>query len=118
MLSLMSHGDLGKLATLPFRKEFRKTLNANSPVHVTGMVFLLFSLEYFSGKFVRLACIFGIEDAPQLSKAHYLFANKFYLNFEYLAMDCLEEYLWNRTWKPVNFNANYYQRIASKYKNG
>ena len=68
---------------------------------------------FFSGKFVRGICIFGIGDLPAMTSTKYLFANKFYLNYQYLAMDCLEELLWNRTWVKANINTNYYEKIAN-----
>lgn len=49
------------------------------------------------GKFVRSICIFGIGDLPILASRFALFANKFHLHYYPLALDCLEELLFNRT---------------------
>ncbi|XP_069131827.1 beta-1,3-galactosyl-O-glycosyl-glycoprotein beta-1,6-N-acetylglucosaminyltransferase-like [Argopecten irradians] len=49
------------------------------------------------GKFVRTICIFGVRDLPLLGQRPELFANKFHLDFEPLALDCLEEMIYNKT---------------------
>jgi len=51
------------------------------------------------GKKVRNICIFGIKDLPYLYQARQsrLFANKFYIEYEPLALDCLDELLRNET---------------------
>ena len=65
----------------------------------------------FSLHFIHGVCIFGIDDLPQLIGRKELFANKFHLHYQYLAMDCLEEYLWNRTIHPPVFDSYYYRRL-------
>ena len=50
-----------------------------------------------AGKFLRGICIFGVGDLPLLVKARQLFANKFHQDFEPYALDCMEEWLYNRT---------------------
>ena len=63
------------------------------------------------GHFVHGVCIFGIKDLPQLVGRRELFANKFHLDFQPLALDCLEEWLYNRTLQPMVFDAYYYKRL-------
>ena len=46
---------------------------------------------------MRGICVFGLGDLYWLSKRKELFANKFYLTYEYLAYDCLEEQHRKRT---------------------
>ena len=50
-----------------------------------------------TSKFVRGVCIIGVGELHLLVKARQLFANKFYLDFEPYALDCMEEWLYNRT---------------------
>ena len=49
------------------------------------------------GKRVRSVCIFGVGDLPLLSTRRELFANKFYLDYERFALDCIEKLHFNRT---------------------
>ncbi|KAH9515049.1 hypothetical protein Btru_019016 [Bulinus truncatus] len=49
------------------------------------------------GKRVRRVCIFGVKDLELLVNRRELFANKFILDFEPLALDCLEEWHFNMT---------------------
>ncbi|WAQ94346.1 GCNT1-like protein [Mya arenaria] len=49
------------------------------------------------GKFVRNICILGVGDLPVLAKSEMLFANKFFLDFQPLALECMEELVYNRT---------------------
>ncbi|WAQ94345.1 GCNT1-like protein [Mya arenaria] len=49
------------------------------------------------GKFVRNICILGVGDLQRLAKSEMLFANKFFLDFQPLALECLEELIYNRT---------------------
>lgn len=44
------------------------------------------------GKFVRDICIFGLEDLPYLVSLPYLFANKFYIDYQPLAYECIEKW--------------------------
>jgi len=69
-----------------------------------------------AGKYVRGICIFGVGDLPDLSSRPHLFANKFNVNFEPLAYDCLEELLHNRTRLELNgldlFNVSIYDDLS------
>jgi hypothetical protein len=69
------------------------------------------------GKFVRSVCIFGIADIPELVSKKTLFANKFYIDFEYLALDCLAEWYYNRTVYKPYFNTTYYEQLPFVYHN-
>ena len=49
------------------------------------------------GKVVRKICINGIGDLTRITTANALFVNKFHLDYQYLALDCLEQWFHNRT---------------------
>ena len=49
------------------------------------------------GKYIRGICVIGIGDLPQVANHAGLFVNKLYIEYEYLALDCLEEILLERT---------------------
>ena len=65
---------------------------------------------------VRLICVFGIGDLPLLASRPELFANKFYVNFEPLALDCMEELHYNRTRADLvgdsTFDVSLYQQLT------
>ena len=72
------------------------------------------------GKFIRNVCNFGVEDLPALRERFELFLNKFLLDLEPLAVDCLEEYLANRTLREfehgVDINTTFYENLLiTKY---
>jgi len=48
------------------------------------------------GKRVNSVCIFGVGDLPQLARRPELFANKFYIDFEPLTFDCIEQLHYQR----------------------
>lgn len=50
-----------------------------------------------SGLVLRGICIWGLDDLPLLALRPELVANKFLAHFQPLALDCLEEWFWNRT---------------------
>ena len=68
------------------------------------------------GKRVRRVCIFGIGDLPLLADRPELFANKFHLDFEPTALDCLEQLHYNRTLDEAvgttTFNVSFYTELA------
>ena len=66
----------------------------------------------YSGRYVRLICIFGIKDLPQLVSRHELFANKFYSDYQHLTLKCLEEWLNDRNNNPLPFNLTFYRNLA------
>ena len=59
-----------------------------------------------SGNFMHGVCIFGVNDLPFLTSPLRIemFANKFYWDYQPLALDCLEYWLWNRTvWEYTTY---------------
>ena len=68
------------------------------------------------GKFIRGVCVFGIGDLNELASKKELFANKFYSDYQYLALDCLEEYLYNRTFNQLVFESFYYNQLPFAIK--
>ena len=50
-----------------------------------------------SKHWVRWLCIWGVDDLPFIATRPELFVNKFYWDFQPLALDCMEEFFWNRT---------------------
>ena len=63
------------------------------------------------GKFVRGVCVFGVGDLSMLVKLPYLFANKFHRDFQPLALDCMEEWIYNRTFEKNTLNLTYYKNL-------
>ncbi|KAK3089407.1 hypothetical protein FSP39_003388 [Pinctada imbricata] len=50
------------------------------------------------GKIRHDVCVFGIGDLNELVSRKEFFANKFYLDFQPLTLDCMEEWLFNKTY--------------------
>ncbi|XP_013381699.1 beta-1,3-galactosyl-O-glycosyl-glycoprotein beta-1,6-N-acetylglucosaminyltransferase [Lingula anatina] len=66
------------------------------------------------GMLQRGVCVFSVEDLPWLLSKPQLFANKFYLEYDPILMECLEEVLENRTKiaRPELFiNWQYYNNL-------
>ncbi|XP_053386183.1 beta-1,3-galactosyl-O-glycosyl-glycoprotein beta-1,6-N-acetylglucosaminyltransferase-like [Mercenaria mercenaria] len=65
------------------------------------------------GKFVRDVCVFGVGDLQALTKKHHLFANKFHINYQRYALDCMEEWHYNRTAEGdlKSLNISYYESL-------
>jgi hypothetical protein len=65
------------------------------------------------GKWVRTICIFGVGDLPWLQQRPELFANKFHATFEWLAYDCMEQYIFNKSiaGEAIPFDSSYYSRL-------
>ena len=67
------------------------------------------------GQRVRMICIHGIGDLPNLASRKELFTNKFYLDYNPLALDCLEELVLNRTRDEVlgkrTFDVSFYKEL-------
>ena len=55
------------------------------------------STVYSSGNHRNALCIFGHGDLPYLSTRRELFINKLIWNQQPFALDCLEQWFWNRT---------------------
>ncbi|GMT14064.1 hypothetical protein PFISCL1PPCAC_5361, partial [Pristionchus fissidentatus] len=51
-----------------------------------------------SGYWRHGLCVFGVEDLPYLSGVDYTMANKLMSDFDYAAISCIGELLYNRTW--------------------
>ena len=74
-------------------------------------VYALWSWRSCKGKVVRDVCVFGVGDLHTLVNKEYLFANKFYMDFEHLALDCMQEWYSNRTFYAPFFNTTYYENL-------
>lgn len=61
-------------------------------------------------------CVLGIGDLPLLASRPELFANKFHLDFEPAALDCLEQLHYNRTYDEavgiMTFNVSLYMELS------
>ncbi|CAC5399921.1 GCNT1 [Mytilus coruscus] len=64
------------------------------------------------GKFVRDISIFGVGDLKELVLRKETFANKFHPDFQYLALECLEEYINNKTFNPMRFDSFYNKQLS------
>lgn len=67
--------------------------------------------ECRSGHIVRDICIFGVQDLPDLFERKEFFANKFHLDFEPAALDCLESWLKFKTFCPVHLDLSFYGKL-------
>ncbi|KAK3089238.1 hypothetical protein FSP39_002035 [Pinctada imbricata] len=63
------------------------------------------------GKFVRGVCVFGVEDLNELVSKKELFLNKLYIDYQPLTMDCLEEYIYNKSFSNIPFKTFYYKNL-------
>lgn len=54
------------------------------------------------GKRVSMVCIFGVGDLSRLAGRPELFANKFYIDYEPLAFDCMEQLHYRRLGDEVH----------------
>jgi hypothetical protein len=68
------------------------------------------------GQRVRNVCVFGVGDLPLLASRPELFANKFYIDYEPLALDCIEELHYNRTREEIKngaptFDVSLYEQL-------
>lgn len=50
-----------------------------------------------SGTYVRGICVYGVGDLPWLLQQHHLFANKFDSNVDPFALECLDNWIRNRS---------------------
>lgn len=70
-----------------------------------------------SRKWTHNLCIWGIKDLPFVTNVSRveLFLNKLHLNFEYLTLDCLEHWYWQRSFtqiaKGTRFDVSFYQNM-------
>ena len=67
------------------------------------------------GQWVRAVCVMGVGDLPELVQRKELFVNKLYLDYQHLALDCLEHWLFKQMKAEYNgerhFNVSYYQEL-------
>jgi len=63
------------------------------------------------GQYVRGVCVFGVADLPQLVERREFFANKFYTNFQPLALDCLDAWLRHKEMCPPQFQYEFYSKL-------
>ncbi|XP_052794083.1 beta-1,3-galactosyl-O-glycosyl-glycoprotein beta-1,6-N-acetylglucosaminyltransferase-like [Mya arenaria] len=97
-----------------YNGSFVADLNATRPSSFTRYKLWIFDghEEHCQGQFVRNICIFGVGDLPGLAESEMLFANKFFLDFQPLARECLDELLNNRTREEhlgnLYFNDSFY----------
>ena len=80
-------------------------------------VFANWGEETCHGKFVRGVCVFGAEDLPQLIHKKHLFANKFYADYQPLALDCLEAWIRHKEVCPIEDDFQYYRQLPFIQKN-
>jgi hypothetical protein len=64
------------------------------------------------GRIIRGICVFGTVDLPTLLNRHELFANKFHLNADPIAYQCLEELILNKSKLDLPLNdATFYRQM-------
>lgn len=64
------------------------------------------------GQYVRDICILGVADLPDLISQKEFFVNKFYEDFQALALDCLEAWIKHKEECPVPFDYEFYQNLS------
>ncbi|KAL3876239.1 hypothetical protein ACJMK2_034109 [Sinanodonta woodiana] len=67
--------------------------------------------EPCQGKYVRGVCVFGVGDLHELVGREELFVNKFHLTYQPLALDCMEEWLYNRTLNSEIVDLDFYRKL-------
>lgn len=90
----------GALQLLPGKGPFLSTL-----------VQWVHSSRKCGGKYVRGICIFGVSDLQNIVWNKELFVNKFYADYQYLALDCIEQWIWNRTRHPLPIDLRHYSNL-------
>lgn len=65
------------------------------------------------GKLVRGVCVFGVGDLKSLVAKNYMFANKFYIDYQPYALDCIEEWYFNKTAEGSlkSLNISFYESL-------
>ncbi|XP_041359541.1 N-acetyllactosaminide beta-1,6-N-acetylglucosaminyl-transferase-like [Gigantopelta aegis] len=64
-----------------------------------------------AGKWVHGVCVFGVGDLPSLMTKKEMFANKFYLDYQPVALHCMEEWIHNKTAASLPFDSMYYRAL-------
>ena len=67
------------------------------------------------GKWQRLICIFSIGDLPLVVNQPHLIANKFSLEFDPIAYQCMEEWLEEKVVEKPTINMFDYCQLKTKY---
>ncbi len=77
---------------------------------------LFYFLDDCQGKYVHHVCIFGVGDLYRLQGRRHMFANKFEVEFEPVALDCMEEWYFNTTREEgrgrLKFDDSYYKNLG------
>lgn len=63
------------------------------------------------GRFVRGVCVFGAGDLQELASRKEMFANKFYYDYQPMALACAEEWHFNKTFSSLPFETYYYKNL-------
>lgn len=63
------------------------------------------------GRMVRGVCIFGVGDLPLLLEHREFFANKFYDDYEPLALECMAAWIRQKEICPPVFDSQYYRSL-------
>ncbi|XP_033744779.1 beta-1,3-galactosyl-O-glycosyl-glycoprotein beta-1,6-N-acetylglucosaminyltransferase-like [Pecten maximus] len=63
------------------------------------------------GRFVRGVCVFGAGDLQELVSRKEMFANKFYYDYQPMALACMEEWLQNKTYSALPFETYFYKNL-------
>ena len=64
------------------------------------------------GVLKRGVCVLGVGDLPDLLVRPEFFVNKFAIDYQPLALECLEAWLEHRVRCAVPFNTSYYQTLS------
>ena len=67
--------------------------------------------ETCNGRWFRFICQFGVGDLWRLPKARQLFVNKFHLELDPVAFDCVEQWYKNRTKTTAKLDVDFYRNL-------
>ncbi|XP_048757687.1 beta-1,3-galactosyl-O-glycosyl-glycoprotein beta-1,6-N-acetylglucosaminyltransferase 3-like isoform X2 [Ostrea edulis] len=67
--------------------------------------------EICHGKYVRSICVFGLGDLNKLVSEKELFANKFVHDYQPLALQCMEEWIYNKTINNIPLQTYHYRNL-------
>ncbi|KAK6058477.1 hypothetical protein COOONC_03953 [Cooperia oncophora] len=91
--------------------------NGSSYDGITRMVQWRDKKEQCKAGFLRHhVCVLGIEDLPSISEYHQILVNKMMPSFDYGAIACVSELLFNRTYLAQNdhpLNMSYYENLPA-----
>ena len=94
----------------PGRKEFQ-TRHKEWHLWFKWQYWLLKTTRKCDGIVINYICNFGTGDLIHVTQAKQLFANKFRMEFDALAFECMEEWYMNRTKRTLHpdFDITFYQ---------